>query len=182
MTTIMYQQLTKIKNHQSELTHLLKRCVDDGASLGFLPQEPIEQIEQYWQRVNQDVEQQQTFLWIAIQDGRLIGTVQLVRATKANARHRAEIEKLMVHPDARQQGIAYKLLELAEQQAKALGLKLLILDTRSGDVSEKLYLKYGFQHVGVVPQFALSHTGERNATSIFYKLVVETPNWGGLIG
>ena len=171
MTTITYQQLTKIENHQSELTHLLKRCADDGASLGFLPQEPVEQIQQYWQRVNEDVEQKQTFLWIAIQDGRLIGTVQLVRATKANARHRAEIEKLMVHPDARQQGTAYKLLELAEQQAKTLGLKLLVLDTRSGDVSEQLYIKFGFKPAGQIPKFAMSATGQLDATSLFYKLL-----------
>ncbi|PWF33327.1 GNAT family N-acetyltransferase, partial [Yersinia pestis] len=77
-------------------------------------------------------------------------TVQLVRATKANALHRAEIEKLMVHPKARQQGIAFTLLELVEQYAKQIGLSLLVLDTRTGDVSEQLYRKFGFEYAGLI--------------------------------
>ena len=77
----------------------------------------------------------------------------------------------MVHPEYRQQGIAFQLLCTAEAQAKSLGLKLLVLDTRQGDVSEKLYLKYGFQPAGTIPQFALSHTGKLAATALFYKLI-----------
>ena len=97
--------------------------------------------------------------------------MQLVRATKANALHRAEIEKLMVHPDFRQQGIAMQLLILAEQKARELNLKLLLLDTRTGDVSEQLYIKSGFERAGHIPQFALSHNGVLNATTLFYKLL-----------
>ena len=44
--------------------------------------------------------------------------MQLVRATKANALHRAGIEKLMLHQKVRQQGIAHQLLTLAEDKAK----------------------------------------------------------------
>ena len=97
--------------------------------------------------------------------------MQLVRATKANALHRAGIEKLMLHQKVRQQGIAHQLLTLAEDKAKHLNLKLLVLDTRTGDASEKLYEKFNFIKAGIIPQFALSNTGTIDSTTLFYKLL-----------
>ena len=171
MMDIQYLLIQDLSAYQEQLIELLANCVADGASLGFLPTEPKVHYAQYWSAVAVQLSQQNTFLWLAMQQGNIVGTVQLVRATKANALHRAEIEKLMVDPEFRQRGIAYQLLELAEQQAKHLGLRLLILDTRTGDVSEKLYLKFGFEKVGCIPQFALSHNGNLDATTLFYKLL-----------
>ena len=171
MTKLEYREISRIQDYEQELTALLKNCVDDGASLGFLPSEPVTHFQDYWNDVAENVAKQKTFLWLVLADDQVVGTVQLVRATKANALHRAEIEKLMVHPDFRQQGIAMKLLTLAEQKAQQLNLKLLVLDTRTGDVSEQLYLKFGFQSAGKIPLFALSHNGVLNATTLFYKMM-----------
>ncbi|UIJ76785.1 hypothetical protein [Acinetobacter sp. SH20PTE14] len=48
-----------------------------------------------------------------------------------------------------------------------MNLKLLVLDTRTGDVSEKLYEKFNFIKAGIIPQFALSHTGTIDSTTLF---------------
>jgi acetyltransferase len=171
MIKLEYREIGLIQNYEKQLTALLKICVDDGASLGFLPSESIERFHDYWMDVAEKIVKQQTFLWLVLAEDQVVGTVQLVRATKANALHRAEIEKLMVHPDFRQKGIAMQLLILAEQKARELNLQLLVLDTRTGDVSEQLYIKSGFERVGHIPQFALSHNGVLNATTLFYKLL-----------
>lgn len=171
MPNLEYKAVGSLQAYGKGLTALLKRCIDDGASLGFLPTEPVAHFQDYWNDVAENLAKQQTFLWLVLAEDQVVGTVQLVRATKANALHRAEIEKLMVHPDFRQQGIAMQLLILAEQKARALNLKLLLLNTRTGDVSEQLYIKSGFERVGHIPQFALSHNGVLNATTLFYKLL-----------
>lgn len=51
-------------------------------------------------------------------DGRIVGTVQLVLATRPNALHRAEVAKLMVHPMAQRRGIGRRLIEEVERSAR----------------------------------------------------------------
>ncbi|WP_426917157.1 GNAT family N-acetyltransferase, partial [Serratia bockelmannii] len=54
---------------------------------------------------------------VSLENGRPGGTVQLLLAMPDNGRHRAEVVKLKVHPQARRQGIA--LLLMQEVQALA---------------------------------------------------------------
>ncbi len=56
-----------------------------------------------------------------------------------------------------------------EDFSKEKGLRLLVLDTCEGDVSELLYSKIGFVRVGVIPSFALSSNGNYDGTAIYYK-------------
>ncbi len=78
------------------LIHLLQDTVADGASVGFLPPLSAEEAQQYWSTVFEDVAQGNCVLLGAREAGRIVGSVQLALATKANARHRAEVQKLCV--------------------------------------------------------------------------------------
>ncbi|MNN93957.1 Acetyltransferase [compost metagenome] len=95
--------------------------------------------------------------------------MQLHPVSKPNAPHRAEIAKLMVHPEQRRKGIARMLMETAEQAAAACGRTLLVLDTREGDPSNLLYQSRGFVEVGKIPDYVISGDGEMSATVIYYK-------------
>ena len=108
-------------------------------------------------------------MYVARRDGKVIGSVQLSLCGKANGRHRAEVEKLMVHTSERGQGIARQLMAFMEQQAGPLQRSLLVLDTRLGDTASFLYRKLGYIEAGQIPEFALSSTGELDATVYFYK-------------
>jgi ribosomal protein S18 acetylase RimI-like enzyme len=77
----------------------------------------------------------------------------------------------MVHTSFRQQGIAQLLMNSIEQKAKLAGRTTLVLDTREGDVSEKLYAKLGYQRAGTIPQYARSTNGELHTTVFMYKLL-----------
>ena len=149
----------------ADLADLLIAVVADGASVGFLPPLAREDAIAYWQ----DALAPGVVLHVAEQAGRIVGTVQLQCAPKANAGHRAEIAKLMVHADARRQGLGRRLMEAAEAKARRLGRTLLVLDTREGDPSNGLYAALGYVEVGRIPRYARSASGELDGTVIYFK-------------
>ncbi|MDC5267895.1 GNAT family N-acetyltransferase [Acinetobacter baumannii] len=172
MKNIEILEINEIGDYEEGLLLLLEDSVNNGASIGFLA--PIEKNEilNYWREVNHKLAQGNSHLWIAIQEGKILGSVQLSLVSKKNGVHRAEVEKLMVLTAARKQGIATLLLNKLENFSKEKGLRLLVLDTREGDVSELLYSKIGFVRVGVIPNFALSSNGNYDGTAIYYKKLV----------
>jgi len=101
---------------------------------------------------------------------RIAGTVQLDYGTMPNQRHRAEVRKLLVHPEFRRQGIAKALMTELEARASQLQRSLLTLDTRTGDKAEPLYASLGYRTVGVIPGFCRDTIEERlDSATIMYK-------------
>jgi ribosomal protein S18 acetylase RimI-like enzyme len=98
-------------------------------------------------------------LLAAFDGGQLIGAVQLDLASKANARHRAEVQKLLVHRQARRRGVARMLMLDVEQLALSLGRTLLVLDVRLNDPAQRLYESLGYRHTGIVPRYACDPDG-----------------------
>jgi GNAT superfamily N-acetyltransferase len=157
---------------RSELTALLRDAVDGGASIGFLP--PLDPVEgrAYWDSVAAAVADGSRVLLVARDDaGELIGSAQLDLAMRANARHRAEVAKVMVHTAARRQGVGRRLMLAAEDHARRLGRTTLHLDTRQGDPSEGLYRALGWQVAGAIPAWARSASGALDATVFYFKLL-----------
>src|SRR5207248_7422685 len=95
-------------------------------------------------------------LVVAEQDGRIVGTAQLHLATRANARHRAEVAKVLVHPNCQRQGIGRALMREIETAARANGRTLLVLDTREGDAANDFYRSLGYVEAGRIPRYARS--------------------------
>jgi len=157
----------------SGLVDLLRDAVDSGASLGFLPSLTSGEALQYWQGIAADVQAGTRVLLVArhATEGGVLGAVQLDLATKPNARHRAEVAKLLVHRKARRQGLGRQLLLAAEAHARPLGRTTLVLDTRHGDVSELLCQSLQYQLVGLIPEYFVDTDGQLHATAVYYKLL-----------
>ncbi|MFD7521048.1 GNAT family N-acetyltransferase [Paenibacillus chitinolyticus] len=151
----------------NDLTELLIRVVEDGASIGFLPPVSWEDANTYWKKVIEPG----VLAWNAVCDGKIVGTVQLHLAMKRNATHRAEVVKLMVHPEYRRKGVAHMLMQALEKTAAEEGRSLLVLDTREGDASNKLYKSFGYVEAGRIPHFAKSSDGSLHTTIFYYKLI-----------
>lgn len=151
------------------LAALLRDAVNGGASLGFLPPVDQQTAERYWHDVQHDMRQHAKDLLIARQGAELRGAVQLAYASKPNAQHRAEIQKLSVHSQYRRQGIAQRLMQAAENLAQKHAKTLLVLDTRVGDAAEQLYLKLGYHKVGEIPGYTQDADGRPHDTVFFYK-------------
>jgi len=157
---------------RASLVGLLRDVVDGGASVGFLPPLAETEAAAYWESVAGVLRGGGRRLWIARgADGAIIGTVQLDLAGQINGRHRAEVIRLMVHRGARQQGVGRALMEAAESEARRLGRTTLVLDTRQGDPSERLYRRLGWQLGGTIPGYARSADGTLHTTAFYYKLL-----------
>ena len=167
LADIQMEQLHSTEEHMEELSELLIQVVEDGASVGFLPPLDLAEAMDYWEEViHPDV-----LLWVAKNNNRIIGSVQLHLCSKSNGLHRAEIAKLMTHPHYRRLGVGRLLMERAEETARKKGRSLLVLDTREGDPSNFLYNSLGYREVGRIPYYAKSTNGKLDSTVFYYKLI-----------
>ncbi len=155
------------------LAELLHACVHAGASVGYVLPFSLADAEAFWRdKVLPPVRDGARALWVARRDGRIAGSVQLDHDTPPNQPHRAEVRKLLVHPDFRRRGISRALMAALERRAAALGRSLLTLDTRTGDNAEPLYTSLGYRVVGVIPGYCRDPFADQlDPTTIMYKLL-----------
>jgi len=165
------KQVSSISGLVEQLHSLLADCIVSGASVGFLTPINDQEVKSYWESVESELESGTRKLFLAYDNDNVIGAVQLSLCAKANGAHRGEVEKLMVDTRARGKGVSKKLMSLMESTASKMGLSLLVLDTRLGDVASSLYRSIGYTEAGQIPQFARSSTGELEATVYFFKLL-----------
>jgi len=151
------------------LAEILTDCVNDGASVGFMAPCEWQGFIPYWNRVFNEVERGDTALLVAEHDGEIVGTVQLGLAQMPNQPHRADLKKLLIHRKARGLGLARKLMEAVEEEARNRRKTLLCLDTATGSQAEAIYTHLGWERVGVIPNYALYPDGSPCATTLFYK-------------
>ena len=160
-----------LARHVRELGALLHACVHAGASVNFVLPYTEDDSEAFWsQKVLPSVRDGARVLLVAEKDGRIAGSVQLFYDTPPNQPHRAEVSKLLVHPNFRRQGIAKSLMAELERRASRLGRSLLTLDTRTGDNAEPLYASLGYKTVGIIPGYCRDPFEDRlDSTTIMYK-------------
>jgi len=163
----------EIASHVGELGALLNACVHDGASVNFVLPHTQSDSEAFWiRKVIPHARDGGLAVLVARQNGRIAGSVQLDHDTPPNQVHRAEVRKLLVHPDFRRRGIGKALMTEAERLASDLGRSLITLDTRTGDKAEPLYQSLGYTVAGVIPGYCRDPFEDRlDATTIMYKVL-----------
>jgi GNAT superfamily N-acetyltransferase len=110
-------------------------------------------------------------IFVAREDGAIVGSVQLRLSPMPNQPHRADVAKLLVRPAWRRRGTARALMLALELLANDLGRNLLVLDTMQGSAAEQLYRSMGWVEVGPIPDYAAWPDGTLGPTVIYYKLV-----------
>ncbi len=152
------------------LADVLVDCVEAGASVGFMLPLPLDRARCYWSDTLTAASRGERIVLVAEEPdgGAVLGTVQVVPAVSANQPHRGDIAKLLVHRRARRRGVAEALMVAAESAAFDVGRTLLVLDTADAD-AERLYVRLGWQRVGVIPDYALWPDGGLAATTFFFK-------------
>jgi hypothetical protein len=150
---------------------LLHACVHNGASIGFVLPFTMAEGEAYWHsKVLPRVQDGCVILLVARMHDRIVGSVQLDYDTPPNQLHRAEVRKLLVHPDCRRLGIAKALMAAIERRAATLGRNLLTLDTRTGDHAEPLYAALGYRTAGIIPGYCRDpFEAKLDPTTVMYK-------------
>ena len=153
-----------------DLAAILIDCVEGGASIGFVAPLTDERATRFWQDVAREVAAGERILLVAVDTGnRIVGTVQLVNAKAENQPHRGDVVKMLVHSNARRQGIAEQLMQQLEVEARRVRRTVLVLDTVTGSPAERVYRRAGWTRVGDIPDYALFPDGTRCSTTFYYK-------------
>lgn len=153
---------------------LLHDCVHAGASVNFVLPFTLEDAARFWRDRALPGLRADTRCLLAIRCGsHIAGTVMLDCDTPPNQPHRAEVTKLLVHPDFRRRGFARALMLALQTEAAARRRSLITLDTRTGDSAETLYAALGYQTVGVIPGFSRdpADAARLDHTTIMYKVL-----------
>jgi GNAT superfamily N-acetyltransferase len=153
------------------LADVLHAVVHGGAGVSFILPFSLDDARAFWRdAVVPGTMARRRRVLVARVDGRIVGTVQLDPAWAPNQPHRAEVLKLLVHPDARRRGVARSLMVALEDLARANGWTLLTLDTWTGQAGERLYRSLGYTAIGSIPRFARgSTTTELEPATFMYK-------------
>lgn len=151
-----------VERHIDELARLLLDAHASNMALGLAAPLTREVAADTWRTLN-------GVLLAAIDDGVVVGAVNLAPTSTPNGRHRAEVQKLAVRVDRRGGGIGAALLEAAAETARELGLRLLWLTTHADTDSDSFYVKRGWVRSGIIPEWSQAPDG-RYATNAFFYL------------
>ncbi|PWS39171.1 GNAT family N-acetyltransferase [Falsiroseomonas bella] len=159
------------------LAAILRACVEGGASVNFVLPFTQQDSEAWWRRaVLPGLAARDRRLLVARDGTKILGTVQLAFAPQPNQAHRADVTKLLVHPEGRRRGVGRALMLRLEDLAREEGRSLLVLDTVEGSAAQRLYESLGWTLLGVVPRFALSTDRTRLEGSAFFWKELDVPH------
>jgi acetyltransferase len=151
-----------VERHADELAQLLLDAHASNMALGLAAPLTRDVAADAWRALN-------GVLLAAVEDGVVVGAVNLAPTSTPNGTHRAEIQKLAVRADRRGGGIGAALLDGAAEQARRLGLRLLWLTTHADTRSDHFYAARGWTRSGVIPEWSRAPDG-RFATNAFFYL------------
>jgi GNAT superfamily N-acetyltransferase len=152
----------------AELGQLLLDAHASGMALGLSAPLTAERAADDWRATAARLHPDDRILLVARDEGRIVGTVQIVRAAADNGRHRAEIQRFAVAAELRGRGIGRVLLEAAVERARTMGLTLLWLSTHADTDSDRIYARLGWTRMGVMPGFAANPDGAIVGNVFYY--------------
>ena len=160
-------------DYRDGLIALLVDAVHHGASVGFMDDLDLPQARHYFNEVHAQLEQGSLLLWVLMEDGRVLASVQLALCQKTNGLNRAEVQKLLVLHEARRRGLGQVLIHALEHGARQQKRGLLHLDTEAGSPAENFYSALGYTRVGELPNYCRSPNGHYSPTAIYFKTLSE---------
>ena len=169
MIDIRILDADEAERERGRLAEILADCVNGGSSVSFMWPFTVEDAASWWGGAIEAVESGRTVLFGGYVAGSLVGTVQLSLDVPPNQLHRGDVRKLLVHRNARRQGVAAALMAALEKTARSRRLSLLTLDTGTGTPAERFYGEHGFVKTGIIPGYALNPDGSVCDTTIFWK-------------
>jgi GNAT superfamily N-acetyltransferase len=162
-------EASSLEELRPRLSEILIDSVEHGASVGFLAPLAPADADEYWRGVERAVDDGRcVLLAAALDEGPVVGTVQLDVDTLPNQPHRGTVSKLLVHSAARRRGVGEALMAALERAALDAGRWLLTLDTATPDAA-RLYERMGWSPAGSIPGYALNPDGTLTNTTFYWK-------------
>jgi len=171
MNTAQLRRVTaeSFAHYRQGLVELLLDAVKHGASVGFMADFDEAQARAYLAGVQASLAKGDLLLWAVVRDEQVLASVQLALCQKANGLNRAEVQKLLVHSDARRHGLGQQLMNALELAARQHKRGLLYLDTEAGSGAEAFYQSLRYTKIGELPNYCQSPDGRYTPTAIYFK-------------
>lgn len=154
---------------EPRLSALLIACVAEGAGVSFLHPLDRQTARALWHDSARAVARGEKLILAGWIGGVLAGTVMLIPAGAQNQPHRVDVAKMLVDPAWRRQGLARRLMESLEREARRIGRPRLMLDTRAEGDAVALYRAMNWREFGVMPGHAVRPGGALDDTMFFWK-------------
>jgi GNAT superfamily N-acetyltransferase len=159
----------EVRAAADELAQLLLDAHASNMALGLRGPLTREHARETWLDTATRLDPERRVLLAALEDGAVVGTVQVVRAEAENGQHRAEIVRLAVRGDRRGGGIGKTLLEAAAERARGMGLRVLWLSTHAGTASDRFYEAAGWSRVGELPLYSERPDGTLVGSAFYFR-------------
>lgn len=163
--------------HELELRDLNDLCdatdaaIKAGGGFGWVNLPSREILERYWQGV---IVMPNRELFVARLDDVICGTCQLIKPPANNEAqaHAVQLTTHFVTPWGRGHGLARRLLQRAEKQARNDGFTVINLDVReTQEAAIKLYESAGYDHYATHPAYA--YVDGRYVSGRFYTKILD---------
>ena len=150
------------------LARLHLAAIRSGMALGHL--EPVDPavLEAEWREAVASLGEDRALL-VAVREGEIVGMAQLVRSGAANARHRAEVQRVAVALEARGCGVGRALLDAVDGAARELGVTLLWLTTHADTDACRFFAECGYTELGVMPRYSARPDGSLSPGAFFFR-------------
>ncbi len=107
----------------------------------------------------------------ALHDGRVVGTAQWSRSGYPTRRVLAELDRVVVAPDARRGGVGRRVVEAALADAATHGVEVVILEVRGNNHGAiTLYERCGFTRCGHIPNAVADGTDRFDLVLMVHEL------------
>ncbi len=127
--------------YDNEIVSLILGIQNDEVKIGLTLREQPDLLD-----INRSYQQNGGEFWIALSDGKVIGTIGLM----VKGQQCAILKKFFVKKEFRSQKIGFALYNELLKYAKSIGVHRIILDTPSvAHESHKFYKKAGFRKISI---------------------------------
>jgi GNAT superfamily N-acetyltransferase len=140
-------------------------------ALGQVEPVDADALRDEWRRELASLRESRRTLVVAERGDQVVAMALVVPSGAANARHRAEVQRVAVASDLRGTGIGRRLLAAVEGHAAANGLTLLWLTTHDDTDACAFYEACCYTKLGVMPDYSARPDGTLAPGAFYYRLV-----------
>ena len=165
----------EVERHEAELAPILAdlhlQAIRSGMALGHVEPLDVEALRAEWRNEVEALGEAGRSLVVAERARDVVAMALLVPSTAANARHRAEVQRVAVATAFRGSGIGRRLMAAVEDRAAANGITLLYLTTHAESDACAFYEACGYTQLGVMPDYSTRPDGTLAPGAFYYRLL-----------
>lgn len=154
LSYVLIHRVDLFSEYQQQLIELLKLSSADDAILGFDTTFDDQKTIQYLVSLEKEIASQSLQILVGQHQETLVVCCFFKRSHQQTTRHLCDLQKGMIHPHFRSQGLLEQTLAAIACECMAQGVELLTLDVRGGTKAHRIWEKCGFETYGILNDYS----------------------------